>query len=253
MPDQPGRSQLLSLPRRVICDFLHFSQQIPTVTIGREMDLRPLVQARQAMAPRPSWCALFTHAYGKVVARRPDLRRIFLTFPCDRIHVQAGTTADVVVECNVHGEDALVNVPLTSPQERTAQQIDQLLTACKEHPLERVRVFRRALHIARLPKFLRRLIWWSILNVSACKRSRYWGTFGVTSVAGLGADSLRPICPWTTLLHYGVINREGRANVRLTYDHRVLDGTGPALALRDLENVLNTESVEELRQVKEAA
>jgi hypothetical protein len=253
MTDQSGRSQLLSLPRRVICDFLHFSQKIPTVTIGREMDLRPLVQARQAMAPRPSWCGLFTHAYGKVVARRPDLRRIFLSFPCDRIYVQSGTTADVVIEGNVHGEAALINVPITSPQDRSASQIDQFLSACKEQPLEHVRTFRRAMAIARLPKILRRLVWWSILNVSAYKRSRYWGTFGVTSVAGLGVDSLRPICPWTTLLHYGVINPDGRANVRLTYDHRVLDGTGPAQALRDLEAVLNIECVQELPKLGGAA
>ncbi len=40
----------------------------------------------------------------------------------------------------------------------------------------------------------------------------------------LSAESLHPISPLTTTMTYGVIAADGSVNVRLIYDHRVLDG-----------------------------
>ena len=41
---------------------------------------------------------------------------------------------------------------------------------------------------------------------------------------GLGASSLDLLTPVTTALNYGVVADDGAVDVRLTYDHRVLDG-----------------------------
>jgi hypothetical protein len=111
---------------------------------------------------------------------------------------------------------------------------------------------RLALRVARLPRFARRTLWWYALNVSATARACYFGTFGVTSVGNWGVDSLRPIAPWTSLLHYGAIDPDGRIMMRLTYDHRVLDGSGPSLALVELERVLQTDMVAELKARRQA-
>jgi hypothetical protein len=71
-------------------------------------------------------------------------------------------------------------------------------------------------------------------------------------VGNWGVDSLRPIAPWTTLLHYGAIDPQGQITMRLTYDHRVLDGSGPSTALLELEQVLQTDILAELKSLRES-
>jgi pyruvate/2-oxoglutarate dehydrogenase complex dihydrolipoamide acyltransferase (E2) component len=62
-----------------------------------------------------------------------------------------------------------------------------------------------------------------------------------------GVESLRPIAPWISLLHYGMIDADGNLTVRLTFDHRVLDGSGPSTALVEMERFLKTDIVGELK------
>jgi len=51
------------------------------------------------------------------------------------------------------------------------------------------------------------------------------------------------------LLNYGVISSDGNVNVRIIYDHRVMNGATVARALARLEEVLNTVVAEELRSL----
>ena len=106
-------------------------------------------------------------------------------------------------------------------------------------PLERIGAFRHSLRISALPRPLRRLAWWFGLNVFGRKRAHFLGTYGVSTYSGLGAASLHPLSPLTTTLNYGVIDAAGNVDVRLIYDHRVLDGATVARALAELEEVLN--------------
>src|SRR5262249_36504704 len=95
-------------------------------------------------------------------------------------------------------------------------------------------------------KLLRRLAWWAALDVSGHWRAQYGGTFGITGVAALGSASLTLLSPLTTTIAYGVFGVDGRLNVRLFYDHRVMDGVQPAAALEQLEEVLRGPIREEL-------
>jgi hypothetical protein len=253
MPRETGSLERVSLLRQVVCDFLHFSQQIPTVTIGRTMDLREVAAARQAAQPRPSWCGLFTRAYALVVARRPDLQRLYVDWPWPRFYTHHESLGAIVVEASVHGEDVVLPCILPTPERWDLLTIDRHVARAKADPLGQVKQFRRGLLLARLPRFLRRLLWSYSLNWSGHRRARCFGTFGVTTVAGLGADSLRPLSPWTTLLHPGVLDAAGSVVMRLTYDHRVLDGRGPALALAEMEEVLRTEMLDELARLASRA
>jgi pyruvate/2-oxoglutarate dehydrogenase complex dihydrolipoamide acyltransferase (E2) component len=79
------------------------------------------------------------------------------------------------------------------------------------------------------------------------------GTFGVTSYSGLGAESLHPLSPLTATLNYGVIGHNGSVDVRIIYDHRVMDGATVARALARMEEVLNEGLVGELRSSRLAA
>jgi len=101
---------------------------------------------------------------------------------------------------------------------------------------------------ARLPALIRRLLWWICLNWGR-QRGNYFGTFGVSVYSALQAESLHPLSPLTTLLNYGVMSADGALDVRIIYDHRVMDGATVARALGRLEEILNTTLLDEVREL----
>ena len=104
-----------------------------------------------------------------------------------------------------------------------------------------------ALRFSHAPTPVRRLLWWSTLNISGYKRCKRFGTFGLSSYGALGAEQLHPISPLTTTLTYGPIDPvTGRVVVKLIYDHRVLDGAYIARRLHDIEDVMNGPILSEL-------
>jgi hypothetical protein len=250
MGEPRGRRLPLSLPRRLIGDLMHFAQKIPSVPVQRRMNIAPLVAARQLARPRPSWCALFTKAYAMVAEKRPQLRRAYLSFPWPHLYEHPISIASIAVERRLGDEDAVLFAQVRGPEQHTPEQLDSFIKDCKELPVERVGTFRRALRISRLPRFLRRFIWWLGLNSSGYKRARNLGTFGVSVYSGLGAEGLHPLSPLTTTLNYGVIAEDGTVDVRVIYDHRVLDGATVARALEDLEGILNHVLPEQLERRK---
>lgn len=242
-----GRWLRLSTPRRLICDLMHFARKVPTVPVERRMQLAAVAAARRRAAPRPSWCAIFTKALAFVAAARPELRRAYMSFPWAHLYEHPQSVASVAFERQLDDTDAVLFAPLRGPESRGLHEIDTWLKRCKEMPVEKVPAFRRGLAISRLPLPLRRFVWWFGLNVWGRKRAHYMGTFGVSVYGGLGAASLHPLSPLTTVLNYGVIDANGGVDVRLVYDHRVLDGATVARALEDMERVLNGEILAELR------
>lgn len=241
-----GQSLQLPPGRRVICDLMDASARAPTVTIQKDVHLAEVVAARNLASPRPSWCGIFTKAYASVVANRPELRRAFLSFPWERLFEYHQTSADIVAEARVGDETVVVGVPLKRPEALPLLEIDRKLAWHLERPIERLRTYRRALGLARLPPFLRRWVWWYLLNVSGRKRARYFAAFCVSSVGHLGVDLLNPLTPLTSLLHYGAIEPTGKVSLRLTFDHRVLDGAAAARALNETEEILKTAILAEL-------
>jgi hypothetical protein len=214
------------------------------------MRLASLVAARAAAAPRPMWCALFTKAFALVAARRPELRRCYLSFPVPHLYEHAASVATVAVERRYGDEDAVFFVPLSKPERLPLAEIDAKIRRYKEAPLRSVGAIRRVLLVARLPRPVRRLLWWLCLNCAPRTRSRFIGTFGVTVYAGLGAASLHPVSVLPITLNHGVIEPDGSVDVRLVYDHRMLDGATVARALADLESALTGPILEELKTIE---
>jgi len=245
-----GRNIPLSTPRRLICDLMHFARKVPTVPVERRMKLGEVVMARRQAEPRPSWCAIFTKALAFVAAARSDLRRAYMTFPWPHLYEHHESVASVAFERQLDDADVVLFAPFRGPENHGLQEIDSWLRHCKESPVEKIPAFRRGLKISKLPLPLRRFIWWFGLNVWGRKRAHYMGTFGVSVYAGLGAASLHPLSPLTTVLNYGVIDANGEVDVRLIYDHRVLDGATVARALEEMERALNCEILAELRYFK---
>ena len=57
-----GRALPLSVPRRLICDLMHFASGVPTVPVQRRMALAPVIAARQVCPYRPPWTGIFVPA-----------------------------------------------------------------------------------------------------------------------------------------------------------------------------------------------
>jgi hypothetical protein len=93
---------------------------------------------------------------------------------------------------------------------------------------------------------LRRLVWRASLNLIGKLRCHNFGTFSLSSVAAEGAGLLFLMPLLTSTLHYGVFDGAGNLPMRITFDHRVLDGACAARALAAMERVLLADVLEEL-------
>ncbi len=147
--------------------------------------------------------------------------------------------AAITVEREYREEKVVLSVRVKDPARRSLAEISDAIRAGMTIPIDEVKDFRRSLRICGLPRPLRRLLWWVGLNVGR-QRANYFGTFGVSVYSALGAESLHPLSPLTSTLNYGVFAADGSVDVRLIYDHRVMDGATVARALARLEEVLNT-------------
>jgi hypothetical protein len=252
MSEPVNRHVPLSLSRRLACDAMHFSQKVPLVVLERRMNLAGLAAAREGAQPRPSWFAVFMKAYALVAARRPELRRSYLALPLPRLYEHAHSVASVPIERRRGGEEVICYAQFPCPEVQSIADLDAAIRCHKTAPLENIFTFRTQLALSRLPRPLRRLIWWLGLNLSGRMRAYFYGTFGVTAVSSLGADLVTLLSPLSTTLTYGVVEPNGLVAVRLVFDHRVMDGANAARALTELERVLTGEVLSELEPVPQA-
>jgi hypothetical protein len=246
MPQVRGRRIGLSPARRFICDMMAFSRGVPAVPIERRTNVAPLAAARHRLKQRPGWSSLFIKAYACVAARHPELRRVYMPFPWPHLYEHPINIAAVSVERLFGEEIGVLAAPLLQPENQPLPQLDQHLQDYKTRPLQSCAYFRRIWNLCRFPFLIRRLLWWWGLNSSGRRRSRHFGTFGVSSVGGFGAGLLCVLSPLTTVLSFGPVDQDGNVDVRLTFDHRVLDGAEAARVLAELEQVLSGEILQEV-------
>jgi hypothetical protein len=250
MSQPRGFSLPLSAPRRLIADLMHFVKKVPTVPVERRMNLAEVARARDRAAPKPSWCSIFTKAWAMACAAHAPLRRIYLGFPYERLYQHPIPVASIAVERQHGDENGVFFNQITAPEQHALVDIDQRIKWFKERPLGSTSVMRRQLLIARFPRPVRRVLWWIGLNVSGRMRVKMFGTYGVTVYSGLGATSLHPPTLGPSTITYGVIDAAGDVTVRVSYDHRALDGADVARALASLEGFLKHEILAELRYLE---
>jgi hypothetical protein len=241
-----GKTLPLSLPRRLVCDVLHFSRHAPSVPMQRRMQLRDLVEARSEWPRRLSWCAIFLKAYAQVTAERPVLRRAYLRFPWPRLYEHPENVASFAVEREYDGEPGLFFARVNRPERLSLVKLDALVRHYQCAPVDTIDSYRRALRLTRLPRPLRRSLWWMGLELDGMFRACLFGTLAISAAASRGAAGLHILSPLTTTLNYSPFDPDGAIDVRITYDHRVLDGGGVADALVRLEEVLRTTILDEL-------
>ena len=188
-------------------------------------------------------------AYALVGAANPPLRRSLLEFPWPRLYQHPWMNCAMAIERVYQGEEGVFVGIFRAPEQQTLSQLQQAVAWYKNETLEKVGFYRMALRFSKAPTPLRRLLWWGTLNISGFKRSKRFGTFGLSSYGALGAEQIHPISPLSTTLTYGPIDPDtGRVIVKLIYDHRVLDGAYVARRLRDIDEVLHGPILDELRE-----
>ncbi len=210
------------------------------------MQLGALVEARRALAQRPPWSALFMKAFAQVAQTVPELRRAFVKFPWPHLYEYPLSVGSIAVQRIYQGEMAVFFGRVKDPARMSLSELRQRILSLSEGEFEQQKAFVQAIWFSALPCPVRRLAWWLGLNIGR-QRSNFFGTFGVTVYSSQGAESLHPLSPLTTTLNYGVIDPDGRVNVRIVYDHRVMDGATVALALERLEAQMNGSILSELR------
>jgi hypothetical protein len=250
MSKQAGRNLPLSPPRKLVVDLMHFCGKVPGATVERPLRLAALLAARQACVPRPSWCAIFLKAMSIVGARHSQFRRAYMPFPWPHLYEHPDNVANFTIERRYHDEDVVFLVQVRRPERRSLTELDGIIRTCKDEPVEAVKFFRRALRLGKVPWPFRRLAWWASLNLIGKLRAHNFGTFSLSSTASEGAGilAMRPLVNAT--LHYGLFDERGYLPVRLTFDHRVLDGAFVARGLVELEEVLQTTIREELLKAR---
>ncbi|WP_026614070.1 hypothetical protein [Ensifer aridi] len=241
-----GRALKLSAPRRLVGDLMRFSMRVPRVSVQRQMDLGPLLKARMAQPNRPSWTVLFLKGYALLALETPELRRAYVKFPRPQLYEYPASVASIAHEREFHGERVVLLSSIKNPERRPIAELGALIQTARTRPVLEVKEFRRALKIARLPAPIRWLLMWLGLNIGR-QRARHFGTFQLSVYSGLGAESLNPLTPLTSLLNYGPIDEKGLVTVRIHYDHRVMDGANVARALERFERILNGEIAAEVQ------
>jgi hypothetical protein len=250
MPQPKCRKRPLSLGRRMLCDYLHFSQQNHTAGVERLMRLPDVVSARREASPRPSWGAIMTKAFALAARQHPEMRQAYFRFPWGHIGEYASQIASVVMDRQVGDEDVICLAHLVGPENQSLEALEGHLRRYKEEPVESIRSFRDALRIGRLPQVLRRFLWWLSLHVLPRRRARHFGTFGVTTMSPFGAKTMEVPSLWTAFLHYGVFTEAGEVPVGLIFDHRVMDGAIVGFTLMEMEQALHHDILSELRSMR---
>jgi hypothetical protein len=242
-----GRSIRFSAPRRTIADLLHFAMRMPLLPVERRFDISKLQAALGQCKKRPLWSAIFLKGFALVAREMPELRQVYMSFPRPRLYEYPSSRGVIGIEREVAGETGLFpSRIINDPTDHTLVEITAEIRHAKEAPLEQIKQFRRMLAFARLPRFLRRAVWWAGLNVGR-QRAKYFGTFAVTTVGPDGASTMHPLAPVTSTVGYGLFLEGGRTDVRIVFDHRVLDGALMARSLVRLEEILNGPILEEIR------
>jgi hypothetical protein len=253
MAKPTGRTLAITPFRQVVIDLMHFSDKVPSVVMERRINLAPVIAARRLLDPHPGWCGMIARAFGMLGRDYPVLRRCYLSYPWPHFYEHPHSVATLNVERQLPDEDVVLYAHIRAPENRTLAEIDALVRHHKEAPIDQVRTYRRSLAMARIPWPLRRFVWWWSLNVRGKVRCHNFGTFGISSTAtqGGGLLSLNPIL--TATLHFGLFDRDGSMDMRLSWDHRVFDGGTAARVLVDLEDVMNRVITAELGAMRRAA
>ena len=135
----------------------------------------------------------------------------YLEFPWPRLYEHPWMNCALAIERTYHGEDGVFVGLFRAPSSRRSIQLQQSVAWYKHEPLEKVGFYRLALRFSQVPTPIRRLLWWSTLNISGLQAGQAVRHLRPDELRRLGAEQLHPISPLTTTLTYGPIDPDDAA------------------------------------------
>jgi hypothetical protein len=247
-----GRRLRLSLQRRWIGDLMAAASATPVAGGERVLRVSAAAGVRRSMADPPGWTAVILKAYALVATRRPELRQMYLPVPWPHIYEHPCSVATVVVEREWCGEPGVFLDQIVAPETKPLMEIDRMIRGLRRNPIESVGGYRRLIRLSRLPRLLRRSIWWCGLRCSGYVHARYFGTFALNALTLPRSMLLQSATPITVALTHLPLDASDRIRLFGVFDHRVLDGMRLLRAVGEVEAAINDEIVTELRSLAEA-
>ncbi|MFO0863905.1 MAG: 2-oxo acid dehydrogenase subunit E2 [Gemmataceae bacterium] len=228
-------------------ELMHHAMKVPSLPLARDTDVSALLEVRRKAGV--SWTSVFMKAYGIVGRSMPELRRSYVRWPWPHFYEHPNSECALLIERDYEGESVVLGSKIRGPENGTLRVIDEAIDRYRNKPVEEVTSFRQILRLGRLPGFLRRFVMWQTLNTSGYQKSKRLGTFAISSLGNFGVEQMHPLCPLTTYLTFGPISERGIVNVKIIYDHRVMDGRTVARVLIELERTLQTTLLAELENL----
>ena len=244
-----GKSLPLNISRKFLIDLFWIARRVPMSVIAGNIRIGPLIEARNTCENRPPYTVIFAKALAQVAADMPELRRNYIRYPRPHLFETFESSVSIMIERELDGEMSVIPILLKSPRTQSLGALAREMNAAKTHPQNEVRHISRLLKITRLPLPLRRMLWLAAYQ-SGRQRSNYFGSFAISALGVEGAMVTYPLSPVTTCLTYGPFGADGSVDVRISFDHRVYDGSTVARTITALERILNSQMVGELKSAK---
>lgn len=233
--------------RRMAIDIANAAMRVPSFPVHRTMQLGEIEQLRLRLDCRIGWASLLASTYSRVSQEFPELRDIYVESPVPYLYRHPQSVASITVHrSDDQGLERLVWGRLIDPHLRQLDQIQEAISSFATSPIESF--FRDGLKMERQPRMLRRFVWWVLMRWSGRRRAKHLGTFSISNLGGRGALNAHFPLVTTTALSMGPIQQDGRCDVVMLCDHRVLDGVLAANVLASVEHELSTASVREMQQ-----
>jgi len=245
------RGNYLSVPknRRLVLDVCWAAKMVPAFPVDRQFELGLLQEARKETRCRISWVALYLKAYGLVCQSIPELRQTFVSYPWNYFYEHPHSIASISVHRDdPEGGKRLIWARIPNPENRSLVDIQARIDQATHQPLDEF--YKDAILLERLPNPLRKILWWLLMQWQGRRRAKKVGTFSVSTLAGQDAYNRGHPLVVTTSLAYSRCDEHGSSLVTLIADHRVIDGVHAAHALQRLEETLNSQVLEEVRNLK---
>ncbi len=249
---QAGRRIRLSPTRKFVVEYLRYSAKVPSQPLMRICDFERVAELRKNSSVRIGWSAIFIKAFALMASRDPQLGRCFMSWPRHHLYEHPHQGCRIAVNRTLDGEECLFFYRIERPEDLSLVEIQKLIDHAQNAPVEEFPLFSRYQTFGRMPSLLRRIVWWLSMNTSGSWRASLTGTFGLTTVAALGSTSVHPPTLGNIVLTSGALTSEGTMRVTFVYDHRVHDGGTIAKAIKEFENVINTEILNDVNAYQEA-
>lgn len=243
-----GTMRRIGSDRSIVLDVLHCASKVPSFPVERKIDVSLIEAARQDTRLRISWTAIFCRAYGLASREHSQLRLMYLSWPWPRMYQSPRCVIAIAVNRRLPEGERLFFGRVSNPDTRSLIEIQQDLNRFQSEPPPQV--FKSQWVGAKMPRVVRRLVWWWRTDVDYKNRARRVGTGSISTLAGQGVTNRLHPCMMTSSLSFGPIESDGCSLVTLQCDHRIMDGAAAARALNGICQSLSTQVRQELQEIR---